>query len=107
MVEISKLKEEVKKLGGELRSRDRRIETLMAESVDLVDQVMNWEVQVIAARDSLKEPELSKDADIANAVDEALAKFKSSDKFATLLKKGHDIVLNARVKAIFYNIQRS
>ena len=36
-VEISKLKEEVKRLEGELRSCDQGIEALMAETADLVD----------------------------------------------------------------------
>ena len=40
-VEISKLKEEFKRLKGESRSREQGIETLMVEKVDLVDQVMN------------------------------------------------------------------
>ena len=44
----------------------------------------------MTARDSLKEVELSKGEDIANTVDKALAKFKSSKEFATLLKKDHD-----------------
>ena len=42
-VEISKLKEEVKRLKDELRSRNQGIEALMAEKADLVDQVMSWE----------------------------------------------------------------
>ena len=41
---------------------------------------------------------------IANAVDEALAKFKNSHKFTTLLKKYHDARFDAGVEAIFYNI---
>ena len=40
-MEISKLKEEVKKLEGKLRNRDQGMETLMAEKADLVNQVMN------------------------------------------------------------------
>ena len=39
---------------------------------------MSWEAEVITAWDSLKEAELSRSEDIANVVDEALAKFKSS-----------------------------
>ena len=41
LVEISKLKEEVKRLEGELKSHDQGMETLMAERVDLVRQVMH------------------------------------------------------------------
>ena len=41
IVEISKLKEEVKRLKGELRSHDQGMEALMAERADLVDQVMS------------------------------------------------------------------
>ena len=40
-MEISKLKEEVKRLEGELRSHDLEIEALMVERVDLVNQVMS------------------------------------------------------------------
>ena len=40
-MEISKLKEEVKRLEGELKSRDQGMETLMAERVNLINQVMN------------------------------------------------------------------
>ena len=46
----------------------------------------------------------SREAWIANAVDEALAKFKNSDKFVALLKKDHDVDFDAGVEAIFYNI---
>ena len=35
-VEISKLKEEVKRLEGELKNRDQGMETLMAEKANLV-----------------------------------------------------------------------
>ena len=42
--------------------------------------------------------------DIANAVDKALAKFKSSDEFAVFLKKDHDTGFDAVVEAIFFNI---
>ena len=45
-----------------------------------------------------------KGLDIANEVDEALAKFRSSDEFTTLLMKDHDAGFNAGVEAIFYNI---
>ena len=103
-VEISKLKEEVKRLKSELRSRDQGMETLMAEKADLVNQVMNWEAEAIASKNSLKETELKKGLNIANTVYEALTKFKSSDEFAVLLKKDHDTRFDARVEAIFYNI---
>ena len=103
-MEISKLKEEVKRLEGELRSRNQGMETLRAEKADLVDQVMNWEAEAITARDSLKEAELSRGVDIANAVEEVLAKFKSLDEVAAFLKKDHETGFNARVEAIFYNI---
>ena len=43
-------------------------------------------------------------ADIANAVDEALAKFKSLDEFTALLKKDHDTGFDVRVEDIFYKI---
>ena len=98
------MKEEVKRLEGELRSRDQGIEALVAKIVDLVNQVMSWEAEAITARDSLKKAELSRSEDIANAVDEALAKFKSSNEFSTTLKKDHDTRFDARVEAIFYNI---
>ena len=65
---------------------------------------MSWEVEAITSRDSLKEAELSRREDIANVVDETLAKFKSSDEFVALLKKDHDTGFEARVEAIFYNI---
>ena len=45
---------------------------------------------MITTRDALNEAELSRSKDIANVVDEALAKFKSLKEFATLLKKDHD-----------------
>ena len=40
-MEISKLKEKVKRLEGELRNHDQGIEALMAERADFVDQVMS------------------------------------------------------------------
>ena len=103
-VEISKLKKEVKRLEGELRSCDQGMETLMAERVDVVNQVMTWEAKAIAAKDSLKEGELMRDFDTAKVIDEALVEFKSSDEFATLLKKDHDTGFDTGVEAIFYNI---
>ena len=57
----------------------------MLERADLVDQVMSWEVEAITAKESLKEDELLRSKDAANAVDEALAKFKSSVEFFALL----------------------
>ena len=57
----------------------------MLERADLVDQVMSWEVEAITAKESLKEDELLRSEDAANAVDEALAKFKSSVEFVALL----------------------
>ena len=80
------------------------METLKAERADFVNQVMNWEVEAIVAKDSLKEAELTRGLDIANAVDEALVKFKNSDEYATLLKKEHDIRFDVGEEAIFYNI---
>ena len=103
-VEISKLKEEVKRLKGELKSCDQGIETLIAEMTDLVPQVMRWEAEAITSKDFLKEAEFTRGLDIANAVDEALAKFKNSDEFAALLKKDHNVRFDAGVEAIFYNI---
>ena len=76
VAEVSKLKEEIKRLESELRSRDQGIEALMAERANLIDQVMSLEAEAITARDSLKEAELSRRKDIANTVDEALTKFK-------------------------------
>ena len=76
----------------------------MVERVDLVDQVMNEEAEAIAARDSLKEAKPSRGVDIANVVNKALAKFKSSNEFTALLKKDHDIGFDAGVGAMFYNI---
>ena len=100
-MEISRLKEEVKRLESELNSRDQGMETLMAKRADLVNQVMNWEVEVIVAKDSLKEAELMRGLDIANAVDEALTKFKSLGEFTALLKKDHDVGFDTGVEAIF------
>ena len=40
-VEISKLKEEFKRLKDKLKSHDQGIETLMAERTDLVHQIMH------------------------------------------------------------------
>ena len=76
----------------------------MAKKADLINQVMNWEAEVTAAKDSLKEAKLTRGLDIAHEVDEALVKFKSSDEIAALLKKDHDIGFDAGVEAIFYNI---
>ena len=58
----------------------------------------------MAAKDFLKEPELTKGLDIANEVDEALAKFKNSNEFTALLKKDHDARFDIGVEAIFFNI---
>ena len=101
VVEISRLKDDVKRLNDELRSDDQGIEALRMEKADLDDQVISWEVKATTARDSVKEAELSRGEDIANAVDEALAKFKSSDEFAALLKKDHDTRFDTVVEAIF------
>ena len=103
-MKISKLKEEVKRLEGDLRSLDQGIEASMVEGANLINQVMSWKAEAITARDSLKEAKLSRGEDIANAVDEALAKFKSSKEFATLVKNDHDTGFDAEVEAIFYNI---
>ena len=103
-MEISKLKEEVKRLESELKGHDQGMKTLMAERADLVNQVMNWEAEVIAAKDFLKEAELTRGLDIANEVDESLTKFKNSDEFTALLKKDHDAGFDAGVELIFYNI---
>ena len=65
---------------------------------------MSWEVEATPARDSLKVAELSRSKDIANVVDETLAKFKSSEEFTALLKKDHDTGFDAEVEAIFYKI---
>ena len=59
---------------------------------------------MITTRDALNEAELSRSKDIANAVDEALAKFKSSEEFSTLLKKDHDSRFDTGVEVIVYNI---
>ena len=93
------------RLAGLLKSHNQGMETLMAKMADLVNQVMNQEVEAIATKDFLKEVELTKGLDIANAVDDALTKFKNSDEFTALLKKDHDTGFDARVEAIFYNIQ--
>ena len=76
----------------------------MAERVDLIGQVMHWEAEAIAAKDFLKEVKFTRVLDIANEVDEALAKCKNSDDFAVLLKKDHDTGFDTGVEAIFYNI---
>ena len=95
--EISKLKEEVKRLEGKLRSHDQGIEALMVDRAVLINQVMSWEAEAITTRDSFKEAELLRSENIANVVDEALAKFKSSNEFYALLKKDHDTGFDAGV----------
>ena len=62
---------------------------------------MHWEAKAIAAKDFLKEAESTKGLDIANMVDKALAKFKNSNEFATLLKKDHDTRFDARWRLFF------
>ena len=101
-MEISKLKEEVKRL--ELKSRDLGMETLMAEKADIICQVMHWEAESIAAKDSLKKSEYTRGLDIANVVDEDMAKFKSSDEFTILLKKELmlDLTLGWRLSSTTY-----
>ena len=47
---------------------------------------------------------LQRGEDITNAVDGALAKFKSLYWFAALLKKDHNTGFDAEVEAIFDNI---
>ena len=95
-MEISKLKEEVKRLEGELRGWDQGIEAL-TKRADLIDQVISLEAEAITARDFLKEAKLSRGEDIANVVD-------SLKEFAALLKKDYDTKFNAGVEVIFYNI---
>ena len=65
---------------------------------------MSWEAEAITTKDFLKEAEFTRDLDIANVVDKALAKFKNSDEFVALLKKDHDAGFDAGVEAICYNI---
>ena len=59
---------------------------------------------MITAKDSLAEAELSRGVDIANVIDEALAKFKDSEEFSALFKKDYDTGFDVGVEAIFYNI---
>ena len=59
----------------------------------------------MTAKDFLKEAEFLRGLDIANAIDEALAKFENLYKFTALLKKDHDTGFDAEVEAIFYNIK--
>ena len=80
------------------------METLMPKRADLVRQDMHWVTVALAAKDLLNEMEFTKGLDIANAVDEALAKFKNSSEFTALLKKNHYASFDAGVEAIFYNI---
>ena len=59
----------------------------------------------MTAKEFLKEAECTRGLDIANVVDEIVAKFKNSDEFTTLLKKDHDAGFDVGLEVIFYNIQ--
>ena len=57
---------------------------------------MSWEAEVITVKDSLKKVERSRKEHIANAVNDVLAKFKSSYVLVAFLMKDHDTGFNAR-----------
>ena len=102
--ELFRLRKENKKLKGELRSRDKRIETLGSNTADLIDKVMNVEARAWAIEEYLKEAELARDDEIARAAEEAVVTFKQSEEFVALLKKEHDEGYDIDIEEIFFNI---
>ena len=105
--------EELSKLREELSNRDKQIKALVRDKADLVEEVTNFEAKAWVAEEYLKEVMLARDAEIAEATNEAakeaMMKFKDSEEFTTLLEKryevGCDVGYNARVEDIFYNIR--
>ena len=106
--ELSRLKEENKKLEGELRSRDERIKALADNNADLIDKVATFEAKSQAAEEYLKEAKLARDTKITRAAEEAVLKFKQFEEFTALLKKehdaGYDMGYDVSVEEIFFNI---
>ena len=88
--ELSKLREENKKLEGKLRSHDERIEALAGNNAELTGKVATFEARAWAAKEYLKEAKVAKDAEITRAVKEAMVRFKQSEEFTALLKKEHE-----------------
>ena len=58
----------------------------------------------MSAKESLKEAEFIRDAEVASAIAEVLVKFKESDEFSALLKKKYHNSYDVGVVEIFYNI---
>ena len=106
--DLSRLREENKKLKDGLRSRDERIKALVSDNVDLIEKVANFEAKAWVAEEYLKEAELARDDEIARAAEEAMVKFKHSEEFVALLKKehdaGYDVGYDVSVEEIFFNI---
>ena len=104
--------DELSKLREELSGRDRRIKALLNDKANLVDEVVNLEAKAWATEEYLREAMLVRDAEFAEAADEAskkaVVKFKDSEEFAALLEEkyeaGHDTGYDVGVVDIFYNI---
>ena len=112
--EVSQVKEfareEKDKLEGELRAHQVRLETLASDNVVLTSKVATLEARAWAVEERLAQEEFTRDTYIREAVEEAVAKFKRSDKFTALLKSEHDVGYevgyDVRVDEIFFNIWR-
>ena len=103
-VKISWLKEKVSQLEDELKGRDKNIQALTSERVDLIEQVQTREVEALSTKELLKEAEFMKDVEVARTVAEVVVKFKELKEFTTLLKKDYHNGYNVKVVEIFYNI---
>ena len=103
-VKISWLKEKVSQLEDELKGRDKNIQALTSERVDLIEQVQTREVEALSTKELLKEAKFMKDVEVARTIAEAVVKFKESKEFTALLKKDYHNGYNVGVVEIFYNI---
>ena len=83
---------------------------MVDDNASLLNKVMTWEAEALAAMGFLKEAKLAKDEEIAKAKRVAMANYQGSEEFATLLKKecdiGYDEGYDASMEAIFYNISK-
>ena len=64
---------------------------MLDDKVDLIVEVVNLKAKAWAMKEYLKKPMLTRDAEIAEAVEqavkEAVEKFKDSEEFAALIEK--------------------
>ena len=103
-MDIFQLKERISKREDELKGCRERIEALIIDRANLIEQVATREVEALSARELLKEAECMRDVEVASVVAKAVVKFKESEGFTALLKKDYHNGYDVGVMEIFYNI---